>query len=65
MSRITKITKPHCFFCYSTRLDDGAQEIEMRTRRDPRPAKVIICARCHKEIFGPQEKENTNAKKER
>ena len=65
MNKIIWIKEPGCFLCASSKLKEGSQEVEIRTRTDPRPTRVIICARCYEEIFGPQEEENTNAKKER
>jgi len=64
MSEIIQNRKTSCFLCAGPLARAGAQAIELRTREDPHPTKVIICARCYEEIFGPQKKENTNANKE-
>jgi len=65
MSKASKPARICCFFCARTRLKEGSQEVQIRTRHDPRPTRVILCAQCYEEIFGPPREEKTNAKKER
>lgn len=63
-SEIITLARPRCFLCTWVITESTGQEVEIRTRTDPQPTRILVCKRCYEEIFGTPREEKTDAKKE-